>query len=139
MIDNTPETFTFQYANGTKRIYHTVQENLLSDILMEFEEFLRGCGFYFEGSLDIVKEKTNEDFYGTNLDFFDNEIFEDEIFYFSDDTLDDNMSQQNSFQWTVDQLSAPTKNKCEVCKIDTSLMEGYSCWDSKCPGVKNGI
>ena len=28
----------------------------LPDLLQEFEYFLRGCGFHFDGSLEIVEE-----------------------------------------------------------------------------------
>ena len=30
----------------------------LDDIVEEFEMFLKGCGFYFEGRLDFVEENT---------------------------------------------------------------------------------
>lgn len=31
----------------------------LSDIVSEFEMFLKGCGFNFEGQLDLVKHDAN--------------------------------------------------------------------------------
>ena len=40
----------------------------LDQILPEFEQFLRGCGFYFEGYIDVVDENEIED---SNFDFSD--------------------------------------------------------------------
>jgi len=37
----------------TKR---TFQKESLSDVLEEMEYFLRGCGFFFDGQLDVVKD-----------------------------------------------------------------------------------
>lgn len=28
----------------------------IDDVLRTFEDFLRGCGFFFDGSIEIVKE-----------------------------------------------------------------------------------
>lgn len=41
----------------TKR---TVEFNadVLDDIVFEFEQFLRGCGFYFDGHLELVEEES---------------------------------------------------------------------------------
>ena len=32
----------------------------LTDIMQEFEMFLRGCGFHFDGVVDIVKEEPDD-------------------------------------------------------------------------------
>jgi hypothetical protein len=32
----------------------------LPDVIKEFEHFLRGCGFYFDGSLEIVGDKDRD-------------------------------------------------------------------------------
>ena len=39
--------------NGTK-VTHEFSEISLEEILPEMESFLRGCGFYFEGRLNIT-------------------------------------------------------------------------------------
>lgn len=39
-----------------KRVEHEFNEEHIDDVLMSFEHFLRGCGYYFEGHLDLVEE-----------------------------------------------------------------------------------
>lgn len=36
-------------------------EVVLTDLLEDFEDFLRGCGFVFDGHLEIVEESAMED------------------------------------------------------------------------------
>ncbi len=50
------EAMPFADAVSSKR---TVEFNAetISDIVNEFEMFLKGCGFSFEGRLDLVKEE----------------------------------------------------------------------------------
>lgn len=36
-------------------------EVVLTDLLEDFEDFLRGCGFVFDGHLEIVEESIMED------------------------------------------------------------------------------
>ena len=86
------------------------------DILNEFEMFLRGAGFHFEGRLDIVNEdEWNEDNDG------------DEEFQ---------TTQTGSWEWTVNSLMNPPKfraNGCEVCGLDKSMMKSHNCYDDNCP------
>jgi hypothetical protein len=37
------------------------ESDYLYDVLERFEEFLRGCGYYFEGQLDIVNDQQKEE------------------------------------------------------------------------------
>jgi hypothetical protein len=89
----------------------------LSTVLENFEMFLRGAGFYFEGHLDIV----NEDDY--------NEPEEE-------------TTQTDSWAWTVNSLLNPPKFRaggtvttvaCEVCGLDKSMMKSHNCYDDNCP------
>ena len=45
----------FESFNGvkTENVYKT-EEECLDDILRSFRDFLKGCGFHFEGELTIV-------------------------------------------------------------------------------------
>lgn len=54
-------TFTYenQYLNHTKITYETNAVSL-GDVLAEFENFLRGAGFIFDGNLDIVKDDSDD-------------------------------------------------------------------------------
>jgi hypothetical protein len=106
------ESMPFVHSIQSKR---TVEFNAetLDDILNEFEMFLRGAGFYFEGRLDIV----NEDDYIQP---------EEEL----------ETTQTGSWEWTVNSLMNPPKfraNGCEVCGLDKSMMKSHNCYDDNCP------
>ena len=32
----------------------------LDDVIMNFQEFLRGCGYYFDGEIGIISEKEEQ-------------------------------------------------------------------------------
>lgn len=56
-------TFTSQSKTSKTIIKVETEEVSLTDLLERFEDFLRACGFSFEGYLDFVPEDTpaNED------------------------------------------------------------------------------
>ncbi len=102
------ESMPFVHSIQSKR---TVEFNAetLDDILNEFEMFLRGAGFHFEGHLDIVNE---------------------------DDYIQPEETQIGSWEWTVNSLMNPPKfraNGCEVCGLDKSMMKSHNCYDDNCP------
>jgi hypothetical protein len=109
------ESMPFVHSIQSKR---TVEFNAetLDNILNEFEMFLRGAGFHFEGRLDFVNEdEWNEDNDGV-------EEFE--------------TPQTGSWGWTVNSLMNPPKfraNACEVCGLDKSMMKSHNCYDDNCP------
>lgn len=109
------ESMPFVHSIQSKR---TVEFNAetLDSILNEFEMFLRGAGFHFEGRLDFVNEdEWNEDNDGV-------EEFE--------------TPQTGSWEWTVNSLMNPPKfraNACEVCGLDKSMMKSHNCYDDNCP------
>lgn len=42
------------YSSPTSSTTVEIEAEALEDVLQAFEQFLRGSGFYFEGTLDIV-------------------------------------------------------------------------------------
>ena len=42
------------FSNVIGRVQHETMNETLSEILEDFELFLKGCGFNFDGKLDIV-------------------------------------------------------------------------------------
>jgi len=48
-------TFIAEHAGGEKVTYET-EKDFLQDVISDFELFLRGCGFYFDGQLGFVEE-----------------------------------------------------------------------------------
>lgn len=109
----------FDYSNPfnpDEKIDSTITQEFraesLNDVLENFEMFLRGSGFYFDGHLDIVED--------------DCEVEEPE---------EDTGSSQ---RWaaTVHSLMNPPKfraNACEVCGLDKKMMERHNCYDDNCP------
>jgi hypothetical protein len=110
------ESMPFVHSIQSKR---TVEFNAetLDDILNEFEMFLRGAGFHFEGHLDFV----NED------DFIQFENEEDDL-------------EESNQRWasTVHSLMNPPKFRvnattCEVCGLNREMMARHHCYDDNCP------
>lgn len=110
------ESMPFVHSIQSKR---TVEFNAetLDDILNEFEMFLRGAGFHFEGHLDFV----NED------DFIQ---FENE-----EDDLEESKQRWNA---TVHSLMNPPRFRanattCDVCGLNKEMMATHHCYDDNCP------
>jgi hypothetical protein len=110
------ESMPFVHSIQSKR---TVEFNAetLDDILNEFEMFLRGAGFHFEGHLDFV----NED------DFIQFENEEDDL-------------EESNQRWasTVHSLMNPPRFRanattCEVCGLNKEMMATHHCYDDNCP------
>jgi hypothetical protein len=119
------ESMPFVHSIQSKR---TVEFNAetLDDILNEFEMFLRGAGFHFNGQLDIVNvDEWNEDSDGI-------EEFKTPQFQFDEEEI------KKRWDATIQSMMNPPKfraseEKCSVCNIAKSQMKGHRCWDTKCP------
>jgi hypothetical protein len=119
------ESMPFAHSIQTKR---TVEFNAetLDSILNEFEMFLRGAGFHFNGQLDIVNvDEWNEDSDGI-------EEFKTPQFQFDEEEI------KKRWDATIQSMMNPPKfraseEKCSVCNIAKSQMKGHRCWDTKCP------
>jgi hypothetical protein len=76
--------FTFVYQNLdiysnelTSKITTETNAKTLNEVLEEFECFLKGAGYHFNGKIDIVKEEDDYDFDDDDDDNSD-EIWDDE-------------------------------------------------------------
>lgn len=58
-------TFIAEHDSGEKITYESEKE-FLHDVVSDFELFLRGCGFYFDGVLDFVDEPKYDAFEGAS-------------------------------------------------------------------------
>ena len=78
----------------------------LKEVISEFEMFLRGCGYMFEGNLDFFDYETQ----------LKNSYFVDENVKFEKYTL-------------------PKTNEkvCNVCGISRHIMMNHQCFDENCP------
>ena len=53
---------TFDYeGQPAKEIIHTTDGDTLPDVCEAFQDFLRGCGYHFDGEIEVVP---NEEIYG---------------------------------------------------------------------------
>ena len=58
-------TFIAEHDSGEKITYESEKE-FLQDVVSDFELFLRGCGFCFDGTLDFVEEQRYGAFAGAS-------------------------------------------------------------------------
>jgi hypothetical protein len=51
------QVFIGECDNKVSTVTHSFDEDYLDEVVVRFEEFLRGCGYIFSGSLQIVDEE----------------------------------------------------------------------------------
>ena len=68
--------FTFTQTYDDTVTTKEFETDYLYDVIERFEEFLRGCGFYFYGSLEIVNEDEEPHVNETTTVSFNSPIFE---------------------------------------------------------------
>lgn len=57
-----PESkFKFVHTYGDTNIVHEFAETDLDQIIEQFESFLKGCGFQFKGTVDILLAEETDD------------------------------------------------------------------------------
>ena len=108
--------FTFISEEPLNRSKVTVEFESVSlmEVIEQFEYFLRGSSFVFDGYVDIVEPEELSD----------------------SDIEDLNDVGEKVFANMVDGLngiSASEDELCNVCGISKGRMEGHKCWDEKCP------
>jgi len=114
--DYTPSETTIEFTADS-----------LITVLEQFEFFLKGSGFYFNGKLDIVNEdEWNEDNDGVE------EFKTPQYDIFSD--------EQAKQRWnaTIHSLMNPPRFRanattCEVCGLNKEMMATHHCYDDNCP------
>ena len=116
-IDNyTPSETTIEFTADS-----------LMTVLEQFEFFLKGSGFYFNGKLDIVNEdEWNEDTDGV-----------EEFKTPQSDSFSDEQAKQR-WNATIHSLMNPPRFRanattCEVCGLNKEMMATHHCYDDNCP------
>ena len=116
-IDNyTPSETTIEFTADS-----------LMTVLEQFEFFLKGSGFYFNGKLDIVNEdEWNED--------------NDGVEEFETPQYNSFLDEQAKQRWnaTIHSLMNPPRFRanattCEVCGLNKEMMATHHCYDDNCP------
>jgi len=59
-------TFICEHSGPHNRNTHEIEAEFLDDVVQEFETFLRGSGFYFDGNLDFVEEQVTKEGFDIN-------------------------------------------------------------------------
>jgi hypothetical protein len=100
----------------------------LSSVLEQFELFLKGVGFQFDGVLDIVPPEEDR--------AWTDEEWEK---YHSDYPSEEEDVSSKRWEKIVERHMIDIENddaqreNCEVCKLPLQTMVQHSCFDEKCP------
>ena len=116
-------TFVCEHDDGTKNT-HECDEIFLSNILENFETFLRGATFHFEGHLDFFNE---DEEYNTDIEEYNTSGHQ------AFDSMVNSLMSANH----TDTIEQPTPGKCAVCGLPEAVMKIHKCWDAKCPIQSN--
>lgn len=115
--------------DDNSKIQYEYESDYLYDLVVKFEDFLRGCGFSL-GHLKIDNEDLSEKeiegpykFQYPNM----NDEFDLKVFYESDDV---NFTPDSDYSPPVEQKYDA---RCFLCGIEKEIMKGYTCHDVKCP------
>jgi len=64
-------TLSAEWAHGDSlKVTHEFDKEYLPDVIEQFQTFLKGCGYHFNGDLDLV---TEDDHLNYDLDLFKDE------------------------------------------------------------------
>ncbi len=110
----TKYTFISEESLNRSKITFEFEAVSLTDMLEQFEQFLRGSGFAFDGYIDIVEPEEL------------NAVDENDLNITGEKVFDSMVEGLNGLSATPDEL-------CNVCGISKSRMDGQKCWDEKCP------
>jgi hypothetical protein len=119
------DVFTGKEGSIERTVTHEFVAPSLGDALENYEMFLRGIGFHFDGQLDIVTDEVVEDtieYQGVDVD----EQMSSQVINQMVDSLLNNAKIS-----TIDQ--AQDSEHCSRCGLSKTLMQQHVCWDNICP------
>jgi hypothetical protein len=121
-------TFTCQHDDNSRNTLET-HSIALPDILSDFEMFLRGSGFHFDGDVAIV-----------NDDAPPWDPLQEILLQEADDpwTKIVNRHEEELEQQYLNSVFGSSDHLCPVCKLSRKTMEGHKCWDENCPITECG-
>jgi hypothetical protein len=117
------DVFTGKEGSIERTVTHEFVAPCLSDALENYEMFLRGIGFHFDGQLDIVTDEVVED--NNNYQSVDEQI-SSQVFEQMVGSL-----VNNAKVGPIDQ--SQSNEQCSRCGLSKSLMQQHVCWDNICP------
>ena len=136
------EAMPFSDGVSSKRTLEFSAESL-DQILNQFEDFLRGCGFTIDGLIDVVRyddveeneEESKWDFSAIPQNNFPFSTVAEDIkldFGAAQPALNFDFSDSYDGETISIDLSGSTE-RCPICKIPKSVMKSEKCYDSACP------
>ena len=114
----------------------------ITDVLEQFEMFLRGSGFYFTGKLDFVNDDDcGPEWHNEEFDTPQEEPSATWPFPKQTSTQEEwnGVAPSVAMQWTANELMKgpmtvqSITEKCSICGISLESMKNQKCWDIKCP------
>ena len=78
-----------------KVITHQFEGDSLETLLSNFQDFLKGAGFYFDGNVDIVKDDDDWNTAPINIDISEEDVEHSKYYY------DTDRNKQMSFDFRV--------------------------------------
>ena len=114
----------------------------LTEVLDQFELFLRGSGFYFTGKLDFVNDDDcGPEWHNEEFDTPQEEPSATWPFPKQTSTQEEwnGVAPSVAMQWTANELMKgpmtvqSITEKCSICGISLESMKNQKCWDVKCP------
>ncbi len=108
----------------------------LDNIISEFDMFLKGCGFQFNGQLDFVDNHSDSFDYSEEPSEWYNEEFKTPQ---SDPwTKIVERHEEQLEQDYLNNIFGSSDLLCPVCKLSKKTMGGHKCWDVNCPVTECG-
>jgi hypothetical protein len=103
--------------------------DFLPEVLENFELFLRGAGFVFDGKVEIYDESAGITIEPHNSDY--------DVDYDTNFGTDDMAQSYAAFDQVVgnhiDYLNSKRNDICTTCGLSSAVMEGHKCYDPACP------
>jgi hypothetical protein len=103
--------------------------DFLPEVLENFELFLRGAGFVFDGKVEIYDETADVSIESYDVDYG--------VDYNMDFGTDAVAESYDAFEQVVnnhiDYLASKQKDICSTCGLSSAVMQGQKCYDQSCP------
>jgi hypothetical protein len=124
----------------------------LNSIIENFESFLRGVGFQFNGELSIVENLSDQVKPQNVINHMVQDLLKNPINMKKENTFSlnlDNMNDGINLQGaagvptlavddiikniTIGPIKFDSEENCSLCNLPKNVMETHACWDPKCP------
>jgi hypothetical protein len=115
------DDFTGDETNIASKHTTEFRADDLNSVLEEFEMFMRGSGFHFDGVIDVVKPEEES-------------IWTDEEIELISEPYENNVWSQILERHMTDlENDTIQRGTCEVCKLPLETMLQHNCYDEQCP------